>query len=229
MYYKNPPTNDICIKWNNNRFINPITNRTIKKNGTPYKFFLKHYLLYSNNLNNNIDLIDNNDNKLDKNNLNDNNKLDNKLDKKSKDKALETKDIFIDNYLNNKLFVKTQTINKKYKWNNKECVFKFKITYKNKTENIKGRENKYYSNMDTYNSIHEHKFIMLKNQNCYDIEVLLNHIISSYDNKIPCSDPGNIDPENSDKIWNNITDLKRIIAHRLIHNPNIIKKDQWLY
>jgi hypothetical protein len=123
------------------------------------------------------------------------------------------------------------SVGTEYKWDDQPTYNNHKITCKNKAEHIKGRESTYYCNIDTYESIHESKFIMLKNQTCYDIELLMKHIICTYKSKSPQSDPGNADPDKNEPIWSNMTDIKRFLAHPLIRNPDILdgSADQWTY
>ena len=228
---KKIPTEVECLLWFKNKGINPVSKRKIKENGPVYREYDRYYNIYG----------------LDKKDENNFVKgiEEFKIEKAKKEKAKkkpkgnrrsseksEIEDIKIGNlpiFSDSKYIKKQEKPNKKFKWTPVSASSLRKITFKNKKENIKGREKQMYCYMDTYESIHENKFIMLKNGNCYDIEVLMNHIISAYEKKTPYSDPGNIDPETADKIWYNLTDLKRLVAHRLIQKPNIIKDKEWSY
>ena len=44
-------TQDLCNQWNNNRLINPITGRKIKKNGYTYNLYMKRLKLFNSILN----------------------------------------------------------------------------------------------------------------------------------------------------------------------------------
>lgn len=217
------PTEAECILWFKNKGVNPKTNRRIKIDGPVYNDYYKHYhFVYK--------LADKNENEYiqDIKNFKEDKKKKHK--RKSESSEIDTSQLEKFPILMDRRYIKKHNNpSKKFKWTPTSGSSFRKITFKNKEENIKGRENQMYCYMDTYESIHKDKFIMLKNGNCYDVEVLMNHIVSSYENKTPFSDPGNIDPESTDKIWNNITDLKRLIAHRLIQKPKIISDDDWLY
>jgi len=210
---KKVPTESECLLWFENKNINPITKRKIIDSGPVYLEFSRYYYrIY----------------KLDKKDNKDNIEEIQIIPQKSEENIENLSSFPI---LSDIIHIKQQiNTHLKYKWESQGSDSSKKITYKNKSEHIKGRESQMYCYIDTYESIHENKFIMLKNGNCYDIEVLMNHITSSYDKKTPFSDPGNIDPDNNtDKIWNDLTDLKRLIAHKLIQNSNIIQDTDWLY
>lgn len=50
-FLKNPITEDELIKWSKNKFINPRTNRKIKKTGSIYKYLNKKFNYFTNNVN----------------------------------------------------------------------------------------------------------------------------------------------------------------------------------
>jgi hypothetical protein len=74
--------------------------------------------------------------------------------------------------------------------------------------------------------IHATKFIMLDNKMCYDIELLITHVVALFKNGANY----NIDPEtNSDSIWNSQVDIVKIEGHSLIKNPNKLSEKDYFY
>lgn len=219
------PTEAECLLWFQNKENNPITRRKIKVNGPLYNNYHKHYYniyqLDKKDVNQYIQDIEEVKNRPKKR----------KKSAKPEELSEETNIVGFPLFSDSMYVKRQQNPSRKYKWFNMivPSSSERKITCKNKEENIKGREDKMYFYIDTYANIHKDKFIMLKNGNCFDVEVLMNHIICAFEEKTPFSDPGNIDPENSDKIWHNITDLKRFLAHRLIQKPNILPDTEWQY
>lgn len=221
MYFKPDITREEWLRWDTNKLINPRTRRAIKVGGAPYRELQKYYKKYGNG--NDIDVIVMPLHKSTK-------------AKKPTDKRPEPQSIpstcTNQAILSNKQYIKSQSVYNYYNFDkHKTNVIDAgeKITYKNKDKHIEGREDYYYCWIDTYKSIHHNKFIMLKNKTCYDIEILMNHIICQYKTGKPSIEPGNSDPDTTEKIWDNMTDIKRLLAHRLIKNPNIIDEKDWNY
>ena len=74
--------------------------------------------------------------------------------------------------------------------------------------------------------IHPSKFIMLANDTCYDIELLVNYTVGRYQSK----ENYNLEPEYQvDPIWHGKVDADKILAHPLIKQPGKLSSTEYLY
>lgn len=235
MYFKPELNVEECKKWKANKYINPRSGRVIGENGVPFRELKKMYNKYvkEGKIKEEEKHDDEDDKPLKKH---DEVYVKRAKGKKKKQMHVPTEiDKTCKNYdiLTNDLYVKENKLKDFQGWKptheESKSSNENQITCEYSDEHIKGREKKFYCYMDTYDSIDKNKFIMLKNRKCYDIEVLLNHIIKSYQKNKPRNDPGNIDPETNDKIWENKDDIRIILKHPLIKDQSIINDKDWAY
>lgn len=111
------------------------------------------------------------------------------------------------------------------------------ITEKDKY--ISGREDHFYCGIDTYDNIHEKKFVMIKNKHCFDMEILVQSICSSFEQGNPIREPGNTDPDRDvniytdadspgDRIWYTQRDKQVLLSHPLVKDPSCIPEGEWV-
>jgi hypothetical protein len=93
-------------------------------------------------------------------------------------------------------------------------------------KNEEGISKKYCLGTLPIDDIHPSKFIMLNNNTCYDIELIVNYVANQYNIR----ENYNIEPEYcKDPIWYNDNDIKKILNHPLIKNPEKLADNCYLY
>lgn len=115
----------------------------------------------------------------------------------------------------------TTNLNKKVK---NVSVIKIRKTTKSITD--AKNPSKMCLNSILLSDINVSKFIMLENRMCYDIELLVTHVVTLFKN----GKNYNIDPEtNLDSIWNSQVDIVKIENHALVKNPSKLAETEYLY
>ena len=266
MYFNPSLTDDECTAWYYQRDINPRSNRKITKNGQVYKELKKQFRLMVmrkrvqgnhedllsllpnvNNISPNYDKLTRDATKISQGSQTSSSQATQPLLKPKLRISEHSKQLLADSeyilpvrdrlskrHIKASLSLDTQdSVVPKYEDSTSTIIITDKSSY------IRGREEDVFCGIDTYDSIHENKFIMIQNKHCFDIEILVKSICSSFESGSPIREPGNIDPDRDcelsadadspgDRIWYTKQDKRVLLSHPLIEDPSCAP-GEWYY